>query len=297
MPAALAQGDESGTLIVAAKTSDGALLAVDGRVTRTLANGALVYITRPEDKLVYLPGKGACAIDGWLGWVDKNLSVADSLRLVAKQNGASNIEELFQKFLAEDERVWEQAQYIDGHYPNGRRTGDLINDLSCVGNDGVQPVLLIGQVGIAPHERTKEQFIQGQCVNFFYIRGFTSLEDFVDPEFGKGISLATPQERQHFEDLKQVRSVISSNMLAQASLRQFDLFAHPQVQDHHQCECRFNQASYAGWRVELLRPFILSLFSSVESRTNTVAKPNTIVLVNGRAVRKLALENDWGKLN
>src|SRR5271156_5311940 len=77
--------DESGTLVMVARTADAVILSVDSAITRR-EGVRVTYLTDGDRKLIKVGEKSACAIEKFLGENKDDLDVTGALRKWVQAN-------------------------------------------------------------------------------------------------------------------------------------------------------------------------------------------------------------------
>lgn len=139
---ATAQSDESGTLVMVARTTSGIVVAVDSAITtQDPITGHKTVIKGQRRKLVDFGKYGACTIDAFTGYAEDGNIIADEARSWLKANPTAKGFEALNGILMVAGTSWNREHYSPGYmgtYPGNRRVGDLISHIVCgdlIGDD------------------------------------------------------------------------------------------------------------------------------------------------------------------
>src|ERR1700730_14432553 len=143
------ESDESETLVMVARTSDSAILAVDSKMTAS--DG--VQLDGPsldaKRKIVNIGERSSCAVEGYVG--PKDADVADALREWSASHPKVGAAEGLSGLLSVAANMWDQHHYtIDQIRKKGRDKGSPITTLTCVDFVDGHPVIVRGQTGVTP---------------------------------------------------------------------------------------------------------------------------------------------------
>lgn len=121
-----AQSDESGTLVMVARTPDGIVLAVDSAIT---VHG--IPTTNGRRKLIDVGQYGACAIEGWSGNQESGDDLSEKVRSWLRANpGVSGMDAIkgIQNIAVAS---WNSEGYKIGQLPLNRTVGVDITNILC----------------------------------------------------------------------------------------------------------------------------------------------------------------------
>ena len=132
--------DESGTLVMVARTRLAVVVSVDSEIRRKGENPGVSGWDDGERKLVDVGETGACALEGYMGQHNEQVGVADYLRTWVRQHPTEDPVEGFEGLLNAAARGWNEVPHIEF----------LVNTVSptyliCGDIVGGHPVIVRGQ--------------------------------------------------------------------------------------------------------------------------------------------------------
>jgi hypothetical protein len=132
---AISQSDESGTLVMVARTTSGIVVTVDSAITtRDPITHLPTVITDPTRKLVDFGEFGACTVDAFTGDAERGNIIADEARRWLRANPTARGFEALNGILVIAATSWNSEHYpmsYLGTYPANRRVGDTISHIVC----------------------------------------------------------------------------------------------------------------------------------------------------------------------
>lgn len=291
-----AQSDESGTLVIAARTKGEVILAIDSQVTRTDFHGPDVMgEPTPLKKLVDIGERGSCAIVGWEGDGTRGIVVANDIRRVLEQHPQTDLSGLMGVMLDSAAKTWDGAEYQLDSLPRHRQPGGLITELVCVGKVGGRPSILVGRTTVSNTGAAIPGQIPLECGGLFYLNGYLQLNIYFDiadaPENAKYWS---EPGTNRYAKLPQVAASLSSDDGARAALSVLKAELKPiLIEGRLTCATVPDTIAPRSWTLPLIRSLFMSLFNSVEQNSSEVAKPNNLRIVSQAGVVSSTVEAAW----
>jgi hypothetical protein len=132
-------GDESGTLVMVARTTNAVIVSVDSKVTPNDSTASSTAIPATpvsgDRKLVNVGERSACAIDGNLGANEGDKDVSASLRLWIAKNPNTEAQEAIDALLDAAVGAWDRNHFtldqIAKQGDGGRKIGSRIAKITC----------------------------------------------------------------------------------------------------------------------------------------------------------------------
>jgi hypothetical protein len=131
------QGDESGTLILIARTKSAVIISVDSKITQSSAislDKLQKMPINPARKLVDVGDKSACVLDGNLGIEGEESDVAPALRSWVVNHPHVEADKALDNLSAIVVEAWNKRGFrVGDKLPLDRKPGSLITRLVCAG--------------------------------------------------------------------------------------------------------------------------------------------------------------------
>ena len=172
-------GDESGTLVIAARTDSFVVIAADSLITKTASgsDSQTTLTTDPNRKLVEIGPSGACAIDGYTGFQAEHENVANDLREWTHRYPRLGPATAMGTLLHVAASTWNKRNFnIADILPNGRRVGAGITFLTCGDWVNGAPVIVRGATFVLPTFRAGTQILGELFNDRFYVGGVLDTE-------------------------------------------------------------------------------------------------------------------------
>ncbi len=165
--------DESGTLVMVARTRSAIIISADSEV-HSSDGVSYVPTLRSEGrrKLVNVGKTGACAIDGWLGDEEANIDVASSLRNWIKSHPTESPVEAIGDLLQAAAGTWDHEHYLPGQ--NARKIGDPISAITCGDIVDGKPVIVKGQTYVEDDYSAESKTLDIDPRTVLYVDGVIS---------------------------------------------------------------------------------------------------------------------------
>jgi hypothetical protein len=284
---AVAQSDESGTLVMAARTPDGVVLAVDSAVTN---NG--VPTVNGHRKLVDVGQSGACAIAGFVGNEEHGNDISQTVRSWLKANPDVSGMAAISGILKIATKSWDSEHYSLGHLPDNRQPGDDITGIICADQLPDGPAILEAHTNVATNG-SAQSYEPFKVFGSFECNGFCTYDTIVGLIKNPNPPQPATSKIESRETYPKIRKDILSNPLAYKAVQAF--IAEQKRTDELRRE--------TGGRPSF--PFISTLdqaqvkilfvayFKSVERYTKHVAPPNVVRLIRACGRFNSTVEGPW----
>jgi hypothetical protein len=276
--------DESGTLVMVARTSNAVIVSVDSKVTPHDSTAPLPALpATPIDgdrKLVNVGENSACALDGFLGANEGDKDVSASMRLWIAANPKTEAREAIDALLDAAAGEWDRRHFTLAQIQNqSRKIDSSITKITCGEFVDGNPIIVVGETyvkadvmweqvagkKIFPEEEMTVLYMGGA---YQTARHFTTLIE--EPTF-------RPQSNNPkiIDGDKAVREDIRGNKTAMASL--FKWYTAPLT-----------------WTQTDVKNLFVPTFASVEKHfSEEVGCPNNVRILTACGRRETTVESDW----
>jgi hypothetical protein len=278
--------DESGTLVMVARTANAIIVSADSKVTPNDSRAPTPPIPATpvsgDRKLVNVGERSACALDGFLGRNESDLDVSASLRSWITANPKTEAREAFDALLDAAVGAWDRHHYtldqIRNQGDGGRKIGSPITKITCGEFVDGHPIIVVGETyvkadgiwglvagkRIFPQEEMTVLYMGGayQTARHFttLIRELTFQPQSNDPKINDGD--------------KAVREDIRANKTAMAVLSKW--YSAPST-----------------WTQTDVKDLFAPTFASVEQHFSEVGPPNNVRILTACGRRETTVEGDW----
>jgi hypothetical protein len=179
-------GDESGTLVMAARTDSSVIIVADSKITLGDADLNAPSIDGNR-KLVDVGKYSACGIVGWLGNVSENTDVSEALRAWVRKYPKVEAYEGLQELLNVAADQWNHKLAMSGmsgdeflKTNHNRQIGNEISELICASLQQGQPTMVRGR-SLVKSDFTAAAEVEGPVIgNALYARGVLRTPFFVE---------------------------------------------------------------------------------------------------------------------
>jgi hypothetical protein len=273
--------DESGTLVMVARTADAVILSVDSTITHREGRQVTFY-TDGDRKLVNVGEKSACAVEKGIGKSTDDLDVSAALRRWVQAHPKMEAHEGIGGLLEEAAKVW------DRNLLNGTRSnlsvGSVITRLVCGDIVDGHPVIIRGST-IAESDGHEGQVAEGR-VDEPFGGDLLYVEGVIDTNVFDLIFTAPPMARiKEWQtgkpfDTYPISEDLTGNKSAVAAFKLFQ-FAAVQSMIGHKPAADGNQLPYvpSSWSQSDVKDLLIPVFSAVESHIEDVGTPNNVRII------------------
>lgn len=173
--------EESGTLVMAARTDSLAIIAVDSKISDN-SDGKI----DGTQKLLDFGGRSSCALEGWLSNSEYNVDVASSLRnwISGHPDGDPNRDVL--ELLKAAAEPWnERIPHLKPGepLPKYRKPGERITMLVCGEVSNGQPIIVRGETFVEDNNKAGFRRLDVQDAGILYVEGPFNISDGWDTRF------------------------------------------------------------------------------------------------------------------
>jgi hypothetical protein len=275
---AIAQSDESGTLVMAARTTSGVVIAIDSAITYENQSHIQSVSIDGDRKLIDIGRSGACAIEGFTGNVRGGNDIAQEARIWLRANPKASGFEALTGILNVAVKSWDSEHYIRsflGTFPGDRFVGADITHIMCgeIFDDG--PGIIEANTTVAADGSAKPSRLL-RIVGSFECLGYCDWPTLV------GLIQNTDSPATATLDFQKVypkvREDILSDPLAVKSLQAFIVEQKRTTKIYQNSGGKpvFPQSKLTQAQVKTL---FTTFFESVERNTDGVAPPNNVRLI------------------
>jgi hypothetical protein len=295
-PPQVSPSDESGTLVMAAKTGDAVILSVDSKITHDNFVGTPQNRNSHEKKISNVGTKSSCAIDGFLYSPTNNIDIISVLKKWVEDNPKIEISEGINELLVVGENEWNRGKYdhIDHRPPGNRKENYPIFSLTCIEFKKNTPMIVRGETKLNADFSARHERLDPVFGDLLYAEGrFENTEQFVE--------LLSPGTMDPKLDCdKKVRIDIENNVPAQEAFKAW-IKADKSVR-----ELPPTVQSSSVWNRPTAKELFTFVYDTVEKYPCTVQTPDgttevkqtvgppnnvTILMSCGRVESKV--EEDW----
>ena len=278
--------DESGTLVMIARTSSEIIISVDSKITHLNFQGPQAPSFKEIDgdrKLFNVGMNGACAIDGYLG--DSAQDVSAYIREWLKKNPSVGVQEGLESLLKAAATTWNDHHYDQSpaFLPDKRQVGDHVTFLTCGDWVDGHPTIFRGTTYVAPDATAAWKLLPPESGDIFYISGlkFSHPKDFdrfllygfAEPEFEE--PRAELKKDQNFMEADKER-FIADNRIAYALLKDPSTYVP------------------STWEESSAKRLFVAVFAVFEKKPfdDDVAPPNNVRLIGACGRLETTLERE-----
>jgi hypothetical protein len=278
-------GDESGTLILIARTKTAIIVSVDSKITQ----GAGVPLDKlqsapinPARKLVDVGDRSACVLDSYLGIEGEESDVAPALRRWIVSHPHVEADEALDNLSTIAVSTWNIRGFkVVESLPRGRRPGSSITGLFCAGFAKGKLFIVGGHTEV--NEDLSARWVPSPPLfESFYLKGVLDtdyLYDFVTDPYGF-MPRFTPEGLRIYTGLI---GAISQNDSARVA---FDGWRNDKTQtkrcllQNEGSVTLQSQCSQLNWTELEAKNLFTAIFQSVEGQVpDIVAQPNNVRLI------------------
>jgi hypothetical protein len=291
---AVAQSDESGTLVMIARTNFGIVVAVDSAIsTLDPKTHRPTVITDPSRKLIDLGKFGACTIDGFTGESDHGNILAFDARTWLTQHPSAKGADALIGILHVAKNSWDRERYFpdaSGRYPGERRAGDPISDIMCgdLFNDGfgiIEAQTTVAHDGSAAVptrvNRIGASFDLGGVLTYPILLGLIENKD-APSGFSRKLKPAYPAFRQGvLSDPKVVKSL----QAFRNEQTRIERIYNPAAQTDTFPQSTLTQAD--------VNTLFTAVYKNIERITKVVGPPNNVRLLSKCGRVNTTIEKTW----
>jgi hypothetical protein len=284
--------DESGTLVMVARSKSAVVLSVDSKVTHLKPLPGFPDIPiDPNDierKIVDVGQHGACAIDGYLGSREPHKDVAEALREWIRANPKTEVREGISDLLEAAADAGDRQKYSPDELPQGRKRGYRITLLVCGDFFDGHPAIIRGETYVAEDGSAGQRLLTPEMGDIFYVAG--------PFETGYFIALMTSPETvgqvthsQTFPSDFKISADFRSSASAATAL---EAWRAADIQIRAGANSSSSLDALPTWSESVIKDLFVPVFTSVESHLQEVAPPNHVRLITvcGRFVTTLEAE-------
>jgi hypothetical protein len=272
------KSDESGTLVLVARTKTSVVVSVDSKITQSSEVSSYLRQKRPINprrKLIDVGDRSACALSGNLGIENEESDVSISLRNWVFKHPHIEANKGLSGLLSAAAEAWNRRKFKPSDpLPNRRKPGYPITNVFCGGFANGKIFIVRGRTVVDINSSARFEDIPPYAGDLLYLEGVLATGVFlpivVDP---KRHPNTTPQDlKLHQDVIQDIRSNVGANNALSAW-----------YENSFQAEiCRRQQGSeYAPncppprWLISQVKDLFTALFESVERRVPIeVASPN-----------------------
>jgi hypothetical protein len=288
-----AQSDESGTLVMVARTTTGIVVSVDSAITTKDPVTLQTSVVRdPSRKLIDFAQYGACTIDAFTGESAHGNILANQAREWLKANPAAKGFEALNGILVVAATSWNSEHYVPsflGVYPGDRRVGDLVSHIVCgdlIGNDFmiIQGDTTLAADGTASISRAVGIGASFELGGFFDYQMLLGLSDNKDagPGAKSDLARAYPAVRQEMLSDPKVVQALKSFINEQKRTTDF--------MQQHRANPVMPPPALEQSQVQTL---FAAAYKSVEENTRFVSAPNNVRLLSKCGRVSTTVEEKW----
>jgi hypothetical protein len=290
------EGDESGTLIMASRTSDAVVVSADSKISH---NGRENYPTNPTDgqrKLVDVGDKSGCAIAGFLGQNTPNLDVASALRSWVENHPHVEAKEALNGLLEAAAKAWDRESYPLAELAHQhRRVGSSITKLLCGSFIDGAPYIVRGETLVKLKEDDPSSQVADQRTlsplgaDLLYIEGEIDTKNLVYIIQNPSQLLARfPELLNRHPELSDFIFDVNRDINSNADA--MEAFEKWQVPDNFVKDAgknmelnngpMTNQVPSLSWNQSDIKTLFAALYSTVEHYSSEVGSPNNLRVIH-----------------
>jgi hypothetical protein len=278
--------DESGTLVMVARTASAIIVSVDSKITPLDSTAkSLEPRVTPVDgdrKLVDVGEHSSCALDGFLGANEAGHDVSALMRSWVAAHPKAEAQEAINALLDAAAGPWDLRHYTLAEIAvqiKHRKVGDPITTITCGEFVDGKPIIVVGETRVkanglwdqvaektSPQEEKTVLYMGGiyDVESFFHLIDERSFRPESDPKFNDGD--------------RDVREDVRANTTATAALVKW--FTAP--------------SAPSAWTQTDVKDLFVPTFASVEKHfSDWVGTPNNIRILTACGRLEATVEGDW----
>jgi hypothetical protein len=277
--------DESGTLVIVARTANAVIVGVDSKITPHNPTAALPAIPATlvsgDRKLVNVGELSACALDGNLGANEVDRDMSASLRLWTTAHPKTEAREAIDALLHAAAKAWDNHGYtlddLAAQTPP-RKLDSKITTLTCGEFFDGHPIILVGETvvkaGGPSGQHAETNTFEEEVKTVLYMGGAFPTAHYFTTLIGAPTFLRGIDGWETNDSDRAVRQDIGANTTAMAAL--FKWYTTPST---------LTTAD--------LKDLLVPTFASVEKHFSEVGTPNNVRILTAYGRSETTVEGDW----
>jgi hypothetical protein len=281
------RSDESGTLVVLARTRTTVIVAVDSKISR---HG---HPINPHRKLVDVGDRSSCAIDGNLGIEGERSDIAPAMARWVRKHPHIEADVTLNDLLSAAAEAYNSRHLRPGDVMP-RKAGEQILQVSCGGFSPGWTYIIRGVVNLGQDYLAHPLQIPAYGVDSFYLDGVLNTEYFFHVLAPDITWLFPPQPRE-----KEARA-LSNNVIGDIDVNPLahSVLALWQADNRR---CILGKKTYykldcpvSNWTPVQIKILMTQIFQSVEENDgNDVARPNNVRIIDSQGRLETQVEKSW----